>query len=145
MRIWSIHPKYLDIKGLLAVWREGLLAQKVLMNRTKGYKNHTQLIRFKCEPNPIAAIGTCLMQIYEESKRRGYHFDKTKIIESDFKNKILVTSGQVKFEWEHFKSKVRIRNPMIYNQIININHPILNPIFIEVNGKIEQWEKTSSQ
>ncbi|WP_368086417.1 pyrimidine dimer DNA glycosylase/endonuclease V [Nitrosomonas sp. Nm34] len=26
MRLWSIHPKYLDAKGLLALWREGLQA-----------------------------------------------------------------------------------------------------------------------
>jgi hypothetical protein len=141
MRIWSIHPKYLDLKGLLAVWREGLLAQKVLMNKTKGYKYHPQLFRFKCEQNPIAAIGTYLMQIYEESNRRGYNFDKTKIIKSYFKKKIIVTSGQIIFEWEHFKSKVRIRNPIIYKQIKDIKKPNLNPIFINKYGKIEKWEK----
>jgi hypothetical protein len=140
MRIWSFHPKYLDVKGLLAVWREGLLAQKVLMNKTKGYKNHPQLFRFKCEQNSIAAIGTYLMQIYNESIKRGYNFDKTKIIESDFKKKIVVSSGQVKFEWEHFRSKVRIRNPIIYNQIMNIKNPILNPIFIRTKGEKEPWE-----
>jgi hypothetical protein len=47
MRLWSLHPKYLDRAGLLAVWREGLLAQQVLMGNTKGYKNHPQLNRFK--------------------------------------------------------------------------------------------------
>ena len=46
MRLWSLHPKYLDIKGLVACWREGLLARKVLLDQTKGYKNHPQLIRF---------------------------------------------------------------------------------------------------
>jgi len=30
MRLWSLHPRYLDAKGLVALWREGLLAQKVL-------------------------------------------------------------------------------------------------------------------
>jgi len=30
MRLWTIHPKYLDRQGLLALWREALLAQKVL-------------------------------------------------------------------------------------------------------------------
>jgi hypothetical protein len=29
-RIWSLHPKYLDARGLVALWREGLLAQAVL-------------------------------------------------------------------------------------------------------------------
>lgn len=47
MRIWSLHPKYLDTKGLVALWRETLLAQHVLSGKTKRYKNHPQLARFK--------------------------------------------------------------------------------------------------
>jgi len=43
MRIWSLHPKYLDSKGMVALWREALLAKQVLLNKTKGYKNHPQL------------------------------------------------------------------------------------------------------
>ena len=43
MRLWSLHPKYLDKLGLLGLWRESLLAQKVLLGKTKGYKNHPQL------------------------------------------------------------------------------------------------------
>jgi hypothetical protein len=34
MRLWSLHPKHLDRQGLLAVWREGLLAQEVLRGET---------------------------------------------------------------------------------------------------------------
>jgi Pyrimidine dimer DNA glycosylase len=47
MRIWSLHPQYLDRQGLTAAWREGLLAQKVLTGTTKGYRNHPQLRRFR--------------------------------------------------------------------------------------------------
>jgi hypothetical protein len=36
MRLWSLHLKYLDAKGLVAVW--GLLAKKVSKEKTKGYK-----------------------------------------------------------------------------------------------------------
>ena len=36
MRLWSLHPRYLDAKGLVALWREGLLAQAVLKGQTKG-------------------------------------------------------------------------------------------------------------
>jgi len=25
MRLWTLHPKYLDARGLVALWREGLL------------------------------------------------------------------------------------------------------------------------
>ena len=31
MRLWSLSPRYLDVKGLVAVWREGLLADAVLL------------------------------------------------------------------------------------------------------------------
>jgi hypothetical protein len=43
MRLWSVHPKYLDARGLVALWREGLLAQAVLRGRTSGYVRHPQL------------------------------------------------------------------------------------------------------
>ena len=29
MRLWSLHPRYLDRQGLTALWREGLLARAV--------------------------------------------------------------------------------------------------------------------
>ena len=57
MRLWSIHPKYLDARGLVALWREGLLAQKVLKGETRGYINHPQLNRFNSKRDPIGAIG----------------------------------------------------------------------------------------
>ena len=60
MRLWSIHPKYLDSKGLVAVWREGLLARSVLDGKTKGYKNHPQLIRFKNQKEPLLFLDTYL-------------------------------------------------------------------------------------
>ncbi len=56
MRLWSIHPMYLDSKGLVALWREALLAQNVLLEKTKGYKNHPQLIRFRASKNALGAI-----------------------------------------------------------------------------------------
>ena len=39
MRLWSLRPKYLDSQGLVALWREGLLAQAVLRGKTRGYRN----------------------------------------------------------------------------------------------------------
>lgn len=38
MRLWVSHPKYLDCKGLVALWRESLLARKVLKGKTKGWR-----------------------------------------------------------------------------------------------------------
>jgi hypothetical protein len=38
MRLWTLHPKCLDARGLVVPWREALLAQKVLRGETRGYK-----------------------------------------------------------------------------------------------------------
>ncbi len=79
MKLWTLHPKYLDAKGLLAVWREGLLAKKALLGRTKGYMHHPELLRFKKSGSPIKAINAFLYRIYLESLERGYNFDASKI------------------------------------------------------------------
>nr|WP_253280607.1 pyrimidine dimer DNA glycosylase/endonuclease V [Arcanobacterium phocae] len=49
MRLWSIRPSQLDRAALIAGWREGLLAQKVLAGLTKGYRHHPQLERFRAQ------------------------------------------------------------------------------------------------
>ena len=80
MRIWSLHPKYLDTKGLVALWRETLLAKHVLEGKTKGYKKHPQLNRFKCAAVPLDCINQYLSVVYEEALRRGFNFTKNKLI-----------------------------------------------------------------
>jgi len=74
MRIWSIHPKYLDPKGFVALWREALLAKNVLEGKTVGYRNHPQLERFKNSKNPLDAINQYLSNIYDESVDRHFNF-----------------------------------------------------------------------
>jgi len=119
MRIWSIHPKYLDAKGLVALWRETLLAQKVLKGETKGYKYHPQLIRFKQHRNPVGAIATYLTYIYNEAKERGYNFDQSKIDKLRIRNKLLVTSDQLFYELKHLKKKLKLRDPFSYKKNTN--------------------------
>ena len=105
MRLWSIHPKYLDSQGIVALWRETLLAQAVLRNETKGYRNHPQLERFKNCPEPLSAISIYLRSIYIESEARGYSFNESKIKPSIKPEIIKVTSGQINYEWLHLMSK----------------------------------------
>lgn len=153
MRLWSISPEYLDTKGLLALWRETLLAKKVLEGKTKGYKNHPQLIRFKKTCNPHLYLNLYLYQIYFEAVKRGFNFDKNKI---DFDkisnlnisniNKIKVSYGQVKYEYEFLMSKLKKRDFKKYTEnkntnIGNIDKIEVNPIFEIVEGDIEKWEK----
>lgn len=140
MRIWSIHPKYLDTKGLVAVWREGLLAKKVLEGKTKGYKKHPQLVRFKEQKNPMKSINAYLQEICKEAKKRGYCFDRNKIQESDAK-KILVTRGQLIYEFEHLKKKVKKRAQTKYKEIRAVKRVQQHPLFKVEKGEKAAWEK----
>lgn len=141
MRLWSIHPKYLDAKGLVALWREALLAQKVLQNKTRGYKNHPQLDRFKRSSDPVGAIGTYLRGVFSESIRRGYSFSGDKISSRDQARKIAVTKGQVEYEWQHFLKKVEQRDPERFESARNITTPDRHPLFRMKPGGKEEWEK----
>lgn len=142
MRLWSIHPKYLDQKGLTALWREALLAQKVLEDKTKAYKNHPQLKRFKNTRDPITYIGTYLYYVHQEAKRRNYNFNIKKITAYNTSiEKIPVKEGQIKYEFKHLQKKLKTRNPQKYKENKKEKHIKVNPIFYIVPGEIEEWEK----
>jgi pyrimidine dimer DNA glycosylase len=141
MRIWSIHPKYLDSKGLIAVWRETLLAKKVLENKTKGYKNHPQLNRFKEDKDSLNCINQYLAEIYQEALRRNYCFDKKKFKKTLRASSLTVTHGQLDFEIKHLKAKLKKRDPTKWKEIQVITQFEPHPLFTVVPGNIEPWEK----
>ena len=141
MRLWSLHPSYLDTIGLIACWREGLLARKVLQGNTIGYRNHPQLTRFKTQPDPIAALDQYLTAIFDESEQRGYKFNPAKISTLAAVYSIPVTDGQLYYELAHLKAKLIKRDPARYECLIQVISPIPNPIFYIINGEIETWEK----
>jgi hypothetical protein len=141
MRLWSLHPGYLDAKGLVALWREALLAQKVLGGSTQGYRSHPQLDRFKRLRNPAAAIALYLQAIHEESVRRGYRFDRSKIGPRTRLKGIPVTSGQLAYELKHLKSKLKSRDMAAYARIAGVTEPRVHPLFVEVvSDTVEEWE-----
>jgi hypothetical protein len=141
MRLWSIHPSYLDTKGLLAAWREGLLAQSVINKSSGSYRNHPQLNRFKATENPPGLLGFFLVEIVEESLLRNYKFNKDKIQLIITEPKIPVTSGQVNYEFSHLKNKLKNRDPERYNILLKENAIKVHPLFYVVEGPIENWEK----
>jgi len=141
MRLWSLHPRYLDRQGLLAVWREGLLAQKVLRGKTKGYRKHPQLQRFREQNDPLAAIGAYLRGIYEESVARGYRFDGKKIISLQKALKIKVTVGQIEYEFSHLLKKLRQRDQKRFLAARSEKRIQLHHIFKKVIGPVEDWER----
>ena len=140
MRLWTLHPHYLDAKGLVAAWREGLLAQKVLAGATKGYRHHPQLIRFQAHAEPAAAIATFLAALAEEAVQRGYHFDSTKIPALRTAEAIVETRGQLLYEWEHLRAKLRLRSPEWYRRVRGVKSPEPHPLFQIVPEEIRTWE-----
>lgn len=142
MRLWTLHPKYLDRQGLLAVWREGLLAQKVLQGLTKGYTQHPQLLRFKAHIEPLHAIANYLQEIQREATRRGYQFDAQKILATAPTAQIVATTGQLQYEWQHLLQKLQRRDPPRYQELHAVS-PEAHPLFQVVPGAVENWEKVS--
>lgn len=140
MRIWSLHPKYLDKKGLLALWRETLLAKKVLEGKTKGYKNHPQLERFKKAADPLDCINQYLEAVYQESVKRGYNFAHDKIRLNFKPIKLEVNREQLNYEKNHLLKKLKIRDVMKYKELIRETRLEPHPLFRVVEGNIEEWE-----
>ena len=163
MRLWSIHPKYLDRQGLLACWREGLGALKALkawsISEKCGYQNHPQLNRFKKSEMPVYLLYAFNENIYRESIVRGYIFDKSRldgfvddydigVTKSDVK-RVAVTTGQINYEAEYLLPlKLKSRKTGTDNERLNMlqddieNDCIkINSVFKIVEGDIESWEK----
>ncbi len=140
MRLWTLHPRYLDAKGLVALWREGLLAQKVLLGGTRGYRNHPQLARFREQPDPVAAIGAYLLAVREEATARGYRFDGSKISVPGPAASIQATDCQLRYEWLHFLSKLRVRDRSRFTALSSAGEPLPHPLFRIVPGAVAPWE-----
>lgn len=145
MRLWTVHPRYLDTKGLLAVWREGLLAQEVLRGRTRGYRNHPQLDRFKSSPDPLGSIASYLRVVHKEAAARGYNFDAGKIDRADCRGKIPCTRGQLLYEWEHLKRKLKARDADRLREFEGLDKPDAHTLFRIVEGGVEDWETAANR
>lgn len=139
MRLWSIHPRHLDPAGLVALWREGLLAQAVLAGLTRGYTNHPQLLRFREQADPAGAIARYLHAVAEEADARGYRFDRAKIIAARSRRRIRVSEGQLRFEWAHLRAKLQRRNLSWLKGLDREPHP--HPIFVVIAGPVAPWER----
>ena len=142
MRLWSLHPQYLDAKGLVALWREALLAQAVLAGKTKGYKHHPQLKRFQESPAPRAYIATYLRLVLAEATLRGYRFDPKRIgrgSAADMQS-LKVSRGQLAYEWKHLRKKLKVRDPVRRTEFAGVKTPKAHPLFQTVNGNVAEWE-----
>ncbi|MCL4258018.1 MAG: DNA lyase [Anaerolineales bacterium] len=141
MRIWSLHPQHLDAKGLTALWRETLLAQRVLQGRTRGYTQHPQLERFKACREPQAAIATYLDAVHVEAGRRGYSFNAELIAPLRTVETLAVSEGQLAYEWEHLLAKLKQRAPAVYSLQAGLAGPQPHPMFYVTPGLLAAWER----
>jgi len=141
MRLWSIHPKYLDVMGLSGLWRESLLAKKVLKGETSKYKNHPQLNRFKYLKDSIPAINTYILHVYRESCARNYCFNKNFVEKPLRKHKITITQGQIDYEFSHLKNKLKVRAKKKYVELLKVKKILPHPLFKIVKGPIADWER----
>ena len=141
MRLWSLHPRYLDSRGLVALWREGLLAQAVLRGRTRGYARHPQLDRFRGARAPVRSIVGYLRVVRAEAARRGYEFDSRRIARAGSTERLTVTRGQLEWERRHLLAKLRRRDPARAAALAPIRRPQAHPLFRIVAGGIAGWER----
>jgi hypothetical protein len=143
MRLWTLHPRYLDARGLVALWREGLLAQAVLRGRTRGYRHHPQLARFQAQARPLACIASYLRAVHEEARARGYAFAERKISRARGARRMRVTRGQLLYEWGHLRRKLARRDPRWRARIDSLS-PRPHPLFRVVAGGVEEWERRAA-
>jgi hypothetical protein len=141
MRLWSLHPKYLDPQGLVALWREALLARAVLRGETRGYRHHPQLSRFQAHAQPRDAIDSYLAAVYAEAVARGYAFNNSKLGPARVAEPIAVTTGQLAHEWQHLLNKLAIRSPERLAQLESVDSPACHPLFLLCTGPVAEWER----
>ena len=142
MRLWTLHPRHLDAAGLVALWREALLAQAVLLGRTRGYTRHPQLERFRAAADPEACIAGYLRAVADEATSRGYAFKADRIVASGTPGRPLAeTKGQLLYEWEHLGRKLQRRSPAWYSDQVERAQPTAHPLFRIVAGGVRDWER----
>lgn len=144
MRLWSLHPEYLDPQGLVALWREALLAREVLRGRTLGYRQHPQLKRFRQHRAPLSAINAYLAAVHAEATIRGYSFDPRKLVPVRRKVRLTTTSGQLSYESEHLARKLRARSPAFHRRFLarrSVRGLRAHPLFRVAPGAVQEWER----
>lgn len=148
MRLWSLHPRYLDRQGLSATWREGLLAQAVLAGRTRGYTRHPQLGRFRAAPDPLGALGCYLAGVCQEARARGYRYDLGRVDQvppaGEAPATLAVTAGQLDLEWRHLGAKLAARSPDVLARWAVVGRPDPHPLFVVVPGPVAAWERATA-
>jgi len=143
VRLWSLAPWLLDGKGLVAAWREGLLARAVLLGLTRGYQHHPQLLRFRQAQEPVSALDAYLWEVAQEGAQRGYRFASSKLGQRKEVPPLTVTTGQLDWEWGHLLAKLVRRDLSWWERLRQEPGPQPHPLFRLVPGPVEPWERAA--
>jgi len=98
------------------------------------------LSRFRATAAPRRAINRYLALVYVEALSRGYTFDRSKLGPVGVAERILVTDGQLHYEWRWLLGKLQLRSPSVYRQNLEVSLPAAHPLFRIVSGPIADWE-----
>jgi hypothetical protein len=82
--------------------------------------------------------------VADEAERRGYQFDRKRILEAEFRGKLVETRGQLLFEWQHLQAKLRLRAADLCREQHGIDCPKAHPLFRIVPGRVREWEKSKA-
>jgi len=145
VRLWSLHPGYLDSRGLVALWREGLLARAVLGGQVRGYRHHPQLERFRACTDPVAAVDAYLAAVCDEATRRGYRFDRAKLGAAEFAGTLSLGTQQLRYEWDHLQAKLAVRSPDLLARHAGVDMPACHPLFHLEPGPVAPWERVPAR
>ena len=89
----------------------------------------------------LGAINYYLHNVWMEAMKRSYNFDKNKYIPVSNIEAIEVTLKQLDFERKHLLNKLKLRDEKKYNEIIVVKNFETHPLFNQIAGEIEPWEK----
>lgn len=112
----------------------------MLEGKTEGYKHHPQLQRFKHSAAPLDCINHYLSDVFNESLRRGYHFDRDKINWAFKPQQLSVSIDQLEYEWRHLLRKLETRDPDKCKLLGTESKKEAHPLFYCVEEEVEAWE-----
>ena len=97
-----------------------MLAQKVLKGETKSHENHPRLKKSKAHPHSQYAIANYLVEIWKESKRREYNFNKEKIGYTKIVEKIPITQSELRYEFDLLRDGTKKRTPSRHKDLLSV-------------------------
>lgn len=153
MRLWSLHPSYLDKQALQVCWADALQALEYYKQERaymKGITNDLSpyfypcLDRFRMTGSPIAHITNYLHGLCDESERRNTPFGRAKLPEFTPGLRLKVTDGQIAREEKLLLLQLnRRKQTQLWMDLFVAEYVQPHPLFEIVSGPVEPWETSS--